>query len=74
MAHALDLCRRYAPANHPVVFVGPAGAGKTTFASYLHELSGRSGRFVAVSAGELTESLYPGTLFGHLAGAFTGAR
>ncbi len=70
---ALDLCRCYAPARRAVLFVGPVGAGKTSLARWTHELSGRRGAFVAVSAGEVSESLYGDALFGHMRGAFTGA-
>lgn len=71
--HALELCHLYARVDRPIVFVGPIGAGKTTIARETHRLSKRSGDFVSVSAGELTENLYPDTLWGHEVGAYTGA-
>ncbi len=73
MQLALEFCRLYAPIDRAVVFVGPVGAGKTTLARCLHDLSGRPGDLVAVSGGEMIESLFSDTLFGHQAGAFTGA-
>jgi len=50
------------------------GAGKTTLAREVHRLSDRSGPLVIVGAGELTDTLYADRLFGHVAGAFTGAK
>ena len=60
--------------TRPVVLVGPVGAGKTTLARRLHERSGRPGPLICISAGELTQNLYGDSLFGHVSGAFTGAR
>jgi DNA-binding NtrC family response regulator len=40
----------------------------------LHRLSGRTGPFVDVPAGELDPALAADQLFGHVRGAFTGAR
>lgn len=73
LRQALDLCRRYATAHRPVVFAGPVGSGKTMLARELHAMSGRRGDFVSLSAGELSDTLFPDTLFGHVHGAFTGA-
>lgn len=73
MSLALDRCRRYAGVRRPVIFVGPVGAGKTTLARHIHELSGRTGPFVAVTAAEASAPMYRDTLFGHVRGAFTGA-
>ena len=72
--YSLDLCDLYARVRRPVVLVGPVGAGKTTLAKRLHQRSGRPGRFVPVSAGELSDTLFEDALFGHTAGAYTGAR
>jgi len=74
MRYALELCRLYAGVRRAIVLVGPVGVGKTTLARELHRLSGRDGPFVEVSAGELTEGLFADTLFGHVEGAYTGAR
>lgn len=73
MRYSLELCQLYAGLRRIVVFTGPVGVGKTTLARELHALSGREGPFIAVSAGELTEGLFADTLFGHVAGAYTGA-
>jgi DNA-binding NtrC family response regulator len=71
--HALELARLYAGLNRTVVIVGAVGVGKTFLAREIHRASARVGELVEVSAGELTESLFADTLFGHVAGAFTGA-
>jgi len=73
MRVAIERCDLYAAVARPVLFVGPIGAGKTTLARRLHSSSGRTGRFVAVTSGEASESMYRDTLFGHRRGAFTGA-
>src|SRR5690242_3139436 len=70
---AVTKVMRYAAARTPVVFVGETGTGKSCFAEALHQASGRTGPFVDVTAQELAPELAPSALFGHVAGAFTGA-
>ncbi|WP_295476135.1 sigma-54 dependent transcriptional regulator [uncultured Pseudomonas sp.] len=58
-----------------VLILGETGAGKEVVARALHDLSGRrNGPFVAINAGALAESVVESELFGHEAGAFTGAQ
>jgi DNA-binding NtrC family response regulator len=73
MLDALTKVMRYGPARTPVVFVGETGTGKSYFAEALHQASGRTGPFVDVTALELAPELARSALFGHVAGAFTGA-
>jgi DNA-binding NtrC family response regulator len=70
---AVTRVMRYGPARTPVVFVGETGTGKSYFAAALHQASGRTGPFLDVTAQELAPELAPSALFGHVAGAFTGA-
>lgn len=72
-AEVMDRVKRYAPARKPVVFVGDTGTGKSFFAQILHELSGRKGPFMDVTAAEIHPDRAESQIFGHLRGAFTGA-
>ncbi|MGB1111340.1 MAG: sigma-54-dependent transcriptional regulator, partial [Gammaproteobacteria bacterium] len=57
-----------------VVINGPTGAGKELVSRCLHDWSKRAeGPFVAVNCGAIPENLFESELFGHEAGAFTGA-
>jgi len=57
-----------------VLLVGETGTGKEVAARCLHDFGGRRKKpFVALSCGALAESVIESELFGHEAGAFTGA-
>jgi psp operon transcriptional activator len=63
-----------APLSKPVLVVGERGTGKELIASRLHFLSERwEQRVIKVNCAALTESILESELFGHEAGAFTGA-
>ena len=57
----------------PIVLAGATGTGKELTARAVHELSARSGAFVAVNCGALPEALVEGELFGARRGAYSGA-
>ena len=70
----LEHVSRAAPLNKPVLVVGERGTGKELIASRLHFLSRRWEQpLVKVNCAALTESILESELFGHEAGAFTGA-
>jgi DNA-binding NtrC family response regulator len=65
---------RVAPDDATVLVQGESGTGKELVAQSIHRLSGRKGAFVPVNCAAITESVAESLLFGHVAGAFTGAR
>ena len=70
----LEHVSRAAPLSKPVLVVGERGTGKELIASRLHYLSERwEASVVKVNCAALTESILESELFGHEAGAFTGA-
>ncbi|MBB3146776.1 two-component system C4-dicarboxylate transport response regulator DctD [Phyllobacterium trifolii] len=67
--------RHVANADVDVLIAGETGTGKEVAASLLHEWSRRKqGNFVALNCGALPEPVIESELFGHEAGAFTGAQ
>ena len=62
-----------AQSPHPFLLTGETGTGKELFARAIHDISGRTGAFVALNAAGLDDTFFSDTLFGHASGAFTGA-
>jgi sigma-54 specific flagellar transcriptional regulator A len=72
-ASLITAVSKVAPTNVPVLIRGPTGVGKELVAKRLHELSGRTGRFVAINCSAIPSELMESELFGHSKGAFSGA-
>jgi len=75
--HFLDLMERVqlaAPQDRPVLVIGERGTGKELIANRLHFLSKRwQGPYIELNCASLPDTLLETELFGHEAGAFTGA-
>jgi len=64
---------RLSQSNITVLINGESGTGKELIARHIHQLSGRKGPFLAINCGAINDLLAESELFGHEAGAFTGA-
>ena len=74
MQQLFELVDTVARTRTTVLVQGESGTGKTLTARSIHDHSDRRDRpFVEVSCGALSETLLESELFGHVAGAFTGA-
>ena len=62
-----------APSQATVLITGESGTGKELIAQFIHTNSGRKGKFITINCGAIPTNLIESTLFGHEAGAFTGA-
>ncbi|PHM47485.1 phage shock protein operon transcriptional activator [Xenorhabdus miraniensis] len=70
----LEQVSALAKLNKPVLVLGERGTGKELIARRLHYLSPRwQGPFISLNCAALNENLLDSELFGHEAGAFTGA-
>lgn len=71
---AVERTSRAAPLRRPVLVIGECGTGKELIAERLHQLSRRWAEpMVTLNCAALPETLIEAELFGHEAGAFTGA-
>lgn len=70
----IALAQKIAPTSSTVLLLGETGTGKEVFAKAVHNGSSRKeGPFVAINCSAFTRDLLEGELFGHKAGAYTGA-
>ena len=71
---SVERASRAAPLRRPVLVIGERGTGKELIAERLHRLSDRWDQpLVTMNCAALPETLIEAELFGHEAGAFTGA-
>jgi two-component system NtrC family response regulator len=71
---AIELGKKVAATDTTVLLTGETGTGKEVFAQSIHQESKRSGKsFVAINCSALSKDLLESEMFGHKAGAFTGA-
>jgi DNA-binding NtrC family response regulator len=74
MLRVYDMIQSIADTRATVLITGESGTGKSLIARAIHRASSRRNKpFVEVACGALPETLLESELFGHVAGAFTGA-
>lgn len=72
--NAITLAKKVAGTDTTVLLLGETGTGKEVFAQAIHNGSSRKGQsFVALNCSAFSKDLLESELFGHKAGAFTGA-
>lgn len=71
---AIMLAKKVSPTDATVLLLGETGTGKEVFAQAIHSASARTGKaFMALNCSSFTKELLESEIFGHKAGAFTGA-
>ncbi len=71
---AVEFAKKVAPTNATVLLLGETGTGKEVFAQAIHTGSQRAGKpFMALNCSAFGKEILESEIFGHKAGAFTGA-
>jgi transcriptional regulator with PAS, ATPase and Fis domain len=71
---AINLAKKVAPTDATVLLLGETGTGKEVFAQAIHNSSKRAGKpFMALNCSAFGKDILESEIFGHKAGAFTGA-
>ena len=73
MRQFLAMVSRVVSADSSLLILGETGVGKEHLARSIHNEGKSDGPFIAVNCGAFPETLLESELFGHVAGAFTGA-
>lgn len=70
----IELAKKVAETDTTVLLTGETGTGKEVFAQSIHQASNRRNKsFVAINCSAFSHDLLESEIFGHKAGAFTGA-
>jgi DNA-binding NtrC family response regulator len=74
MLELLEIVKKVAVSDFPVLITGESGSGKELVAKSIHMESARAdGPFIAINCGAIPDTMIESELFGHEKGAFTGA-
>ena len=75
ITETINILRKMAATESPVLLIGETGTGKELMAHAVHQASGRAaGPFIAINVAAMPENLLESELFGYEEGAFTGAK
>ena len=74
LTEAIDLAKKVASVDTTILLTGETGTGKEVFANAIHQSGNRKeNNFVAINCSAFSHDLLESEMFGHKAGAFTGA-
>lgn len=74
LLETIDLAKKVAVTDTTVLLTGETGTGKEVFSQAIHQASNRNNKnFIAINCSAFSHDLLESEMFGHKAGAFTGA-